>query len=82
MRVGDRRDPALELREHLIAIALRRGQEIGDIDLGFGVQLKPVSNVGPPPPFAVTGVAVAHPAKLLIGCASSGLKNEKLNWNG
>src|SRR5437667_9957913 len=42
-----------------------------------GVQLKPVSNVGPP-----VGVAVAQPAKLLIAWPESGLKNEKLNWKG
>ena len=42
VRVGHRGDPALELREHFVAVAFGGGQEIGDIDLGLREQLQAV----------------------------------------
>ena len=42
MRVGHRRDPALELREHFVAVAFGGGQEIGDVDFGLIGRLEAV----------------------------------------
>src|ERR1051326_1046089 len=44
MRIGYRSNPAQKLCEHLVSVTLRGGQEIGDINFGFGVQLQAVNS--------------------------------------